>query len=148
VRRLCPTHCHRLFGRLTRSRSPSGVFPSPDLVVPDLVPCMLAVAPVPLGHGAARPVPSSRTPVVVRSAPSVSTGTPLSSVLEPSPSSILSQSKAEDDCLTPEVRLHIALEVVAQLYKTEDFMWLSPEELSLREFLVRQISSLWMIVEA
>jgi hypothetical protein len=78
----------------------------------------------------------------------VSTGTPLSSVLEPSPSSILSQSKAEDDCLTPEVRLHIALEVVAQLYKTEDFMWLSPEELSLREFLVRQISSLWMIVEA
>jgi hypothetical protein len=83
-------------------------------------------------------VPSLRTPVAVGSAPSVSIGAPLSSVLEPSPSSIHFQSEAEDDCLTPEVRLHIALKVVAQLDKAEDFRWLSPEELSLREFLVEQ----------
>jgi hypothetical protein len=46
---------------------------------------------------------------------------------------------AEDVCLTSEVRLRIALEVVTQLGKAEDYRWLSPEELSLREFLVEQI---------
>jgi hypothetical protein len=55
---------------------------------------------------------------------------------------------AEDVCLTSEVRLRIALEVVTQLGKAEDYRWLSPEELSLHEFLVEQIWSLQMVVEA
>jgi hypothetical protein len=80
-----------------------------------------------------------------------------SSMLEPyhlqppclsSPSSIFSQLEVEDVCLTSEVRLHIALEVVAQLDKVKDFRWLSPDELSLCEFLVEQIRSLQMVVEA
>jgi hypothetical protein len=80
-----------------------------------------------------------------------------SSMLEPyhlqppclsSPLSIFSQIEAEDVCLTSEVRLHIALEVVAQLDKVKDFRWLSPDELSFCEFLVEQIRSLQMVVEA
>jgi hypothetical protein len=125
-----------------------GAFPSPVLVIPGLVPHMLAVASVSLVHGATNLVPSSRTSIAVESEPSMSTSMPLSSVLESSPSSIHSQPEAEDDCLTPEVRLHIALEVVAQLDKAEDFIRLSSEKLSLREFLVEQISSLLMVVKA
>jgi hypothetical protein len=125
-----------------------GAFPSPVLVIPGLVPHMPAVASVSLVHGAAGLVPSSRTSVAVESEPSMSTGMPLSSVLESSPSSIHSQPEVEDECLTPEVRLHIALEVVTQLDKAEDFIRLSSEKLSLREFLVEQISSLLMVVEA
>jgi hypothetical protein len=77
----------------------------------------------------------------------VSTGAPLTSVLESLPSSISSQSEAKDVCVTLEVQLHIALEVVAQLDKAKDFRWLLPEKLSLREFLVEQISSLRMVFE-
>jgi hypothetical protein len=82
---------------------------------------------------------------------------PLSSVLEPyhlylscspSPSSIHSEPEVEDDYLTSKDRLHIALEVVVQLDNAEDFRWLSPEELSLYEFLVEQTKSLQMVVEA
>jgi hypothetical protein len=54
----------------------------------------------------------------------------------------------EDDCLTSKERLHIALEVVTQLDNTNDFRWLSPEELSLHEFLVELTKSLQMVVEA
>jgi hypothetical protein len=54
----------------------------------------------------------------------------------------------EDDYLTSKDRLHIALEVVAQLDNAEDFRWLSPDELSLHEFLVEQTKSLQMVVEA
>jgi hypothetical protein len=45
----------------------------------------------------------------------------------------------EDDYLSPDMRLHIVFEVVSQLDKAEDFKWLSPEEVSLRDFLVEQI---------
>jgi hypothetical protein len=43
---------------------------------------------------------------------------------------------------------YIALKVGAQLDKAEVFRWLLPEELSLRKFLVEQIKSLQMVVEA
>jgi hypothetical protein len=44
----------------------------------------------------------------------------------------------------PEVLLHIAFEVVSQLYKykAKESRWLLPEELSVRDFLVEQIRSL------
>jgi hypothetical protein len=102
---------------------------------------------VSLVHSAVGLAPSSRTSVTIRSAPSVSTGAPLTSVLESLPSLISSQSEAKDVCVTLEVQLHIALEVVAQLDKAKDFRWLLLEKLSLREFLVEQISSLRMVFE-
>jgi hypothetical protein len=52
------------------------------------------------------------------------------------PSSFCSQPEVEDEYLSLEVRLHIAFNVVSQLDKAEDSMSLSPEELSLRNFLV------------
>jgi hypothetical protein len=54
----------------------------------------------------------------------------------------------EDECLTPEVLLHIAFEVVSQLDKAEESGWLSPEEHSLHDFVVDQMRSLQMVVEA
>jgi hypothetical protein len=54
----------------------------------------------------------------------------------------------EDECLTPEVLLHIAYEVVSQLYNTEDFSQLLLEECSLQDFLVEQIHSSQPVVEA
>jgi hypothetical protein len=54
----------------------------------------------------------------------------------------------EDECLAPEVLLHIAYEVVSQLEKVEEFRQLSLEELSLRDFLVEQIHTLQPVVEA
>jgi hypothetical protein len=121
---------------------------------------MHAIVLVPLVHGIISPVPSSHTSVVIGSEPLVSIGAPQlpsSPVLEPyhlqSPrlslsSSICSQPEVEDECLTPEVRLHIAFEVVSQLHKTQESRWLSPAELSLHEFLVEQIRSLQMVAEA
>jgi hypothetical protein len=47
-----------------------------------------------------------------------------------------SQPVVEDECLTPEILLHIAFEVTSQLDKAEESRWLSPEEFSLRDFLV------------
>jgi hypothetical protein len=44
--------------------------------------------------------------------------------------------------------LHITFEVVSQLDKVKDFRSLSPEELSLRDFLNEQIRSLQLVVEA
>jgi hypothetical protein len=53
-----------------------------------------------------------------------------------------------DECLTLEVLLHIAFEVISQLDKAEESRWLSPEEFSLCDFLVQQIRSLQLVVEA
>jgi hypothetical protein len=52
------------------------------------------------------------------------------------PSSFYSQHEVEDEYLSLEVRLHIAFDVVSQLGKAKYSMSLSPEELSLRNFLV------------
>jgi hypothetical protein len=49
--------------------------------------------------------------------------------------------EVEDECLTPEVLLHVAYEVVSQLDKAEESMLLSLEEHSLPDFLVEQISA-------
>jgi hypothetical protein len=54
----------------------------------------------------------------------------------------------EDGCLTPEVLLHIAFEVMSQLDNAEDFRQLSLEELSLWDFLIEQIHTLQPVVEA
>jgi hypothetical protein len=54
----------------------------------------------------------------------------------------------QDECLTLEVLLHIAFEVISQLDKAEESRWLSPEEFSLCDFLVQQIRSLQLVVEA
>jgi hypothetical protein len=53
----------------------------------------------------------------------------------------------EDEHLSPEMRLHVAFEVVSQLDKGEDFRSLSPEELSLCDFLNERIRSLQLVVE-
>jgi hypothetical protein len=54
----------------------------------------------------------------------------------------------EDECVTLDVLLHIAYEVVSQLDDAADFWQLSFEELSLRDFLVEQIDSLQLVVQA
>jgi hypothetical protein len=54
----------------------------------------------------------------------------------------------EDEYLSLEVWLHIAFEVIFQLDKAEDFRWLSLEDLCLCDFLVEQIRSLQLVVEA
>jgi hypothetical protein len=54
----------------------------------------------------------------------------------------------EDECLAIEILLHIAYEVVSQLDNAEDFIQLSLEEHSLRYFLVEQIHSLQVVIEA
>jgi hypothetical protein len=53
----------------------------------------------------------------------------------------------EDKCLTPEVLLHIANEVVSQLDRAKESKWLSPEEHSLHDFLVEHVGSLQFVVE-
>jgi hypothetical protein len=53
----------------------------------------------------------------------------------------------DDECLVPEVLLHIAFTVISQLSKSEEYRLLSPEELSLRDFLVDQFRSLQLVVE-
>jgi hypothetical protein len=53
----------------------------------------------------------------------------------------------DEEDLAPEVLLHVAYEVVSQLDRAEVFRLLSIKELSLRDFLVEQICSLWLIVE-
>jgi hypothetical protein len=55
--------------------------------------------------------------------------------------------KVDAECLTPEVLLHIAYEVVSQLDKAGEFRLLSLDELSLRDFLVKQINALQLVVE-
>jgi hypothetical protein len=62
-----------------------------------------------------------------------------------SPSSFCSQTKAEDEYLSPEVRLHITFEVVSQLDKVEVFRSLLSEEHSLHDL---QIRLLHLVVEA
>jgi hypothetical protein len=54
----------------------------------------------------------------------------------------------DEECLTPEVQLHIVFKVISQLGKAEESRCLSPEELSLRDFLVEQIRSLQLVVKA
>jgi hypothetical protein len=56
------------------------------------------------------------------------------------------QPEVGDECLTPQLLLHIAFEVISQLDKGEDSRWLQPEELSLWDFLVEQIQSLQLAV--
>jgi hypothetical protein len=53
----------------------------------------------------------------------------------------------DDECLVPEVLLHIAFTVISQLSKSEEYRLLSPEELSLRNFLVDQFRLLQLVVE-
>jgi archaellum component FlaC len=53
----------------------------------------------------------------------------------------------EDEYLSLEEQLDITFEVVSQLDEAEVFRSLSPEELSLRVFLIEQIRSLQLIVE-
>jgi hypothetical protein len=53
----------------------------------------------------------------------------------------------DDEDLAPEVLLHVAYEVVSQLDMAEVFRPLSIKELSLRDFLVEQIRSLWLVIE-
>jgi archaellum component FlaC len=53
----------------------------------------------------------------------------------------------EDEYLSLEAQLDITFEVVSQLDEAEVFRSLSPEELSLRVFLIEQIRSLQLIVE-
>jgi hypothetical protein len=48
----------------------------------------------------------------------------------------------EDECLTPEILLHIVYEVVSQLDRAEEFCSLSPGEHDLLDFLEDQIASL------
>jgi hypothetical protein len=54
----------------------------------------------------------------------------------------------EDECLIPDVLLHIAYEVVSQLDNAADFRQLSLGELSRQDFLVEQIDSLQLVVQA
>jgi hypothetical protein len=56
------------------------------------------------------------------------------------------QPEVDDECLTPEVLLHLAFEVISQLDKAEDSRWLSPEELSLQDFPTEHIRSLQVVV--
>jgi hypothetical protein len=56
--------------------------------------------------------------------------------------------EVEDEDLVPEVLLHVAYEVVTQLDRAEEFRLLSLEEQSLRNFLVEQICSLQLVIEA
>jgi hypothetical protein len=79
--------------------------------------------------------------------PSFPVQEPVHYQLPRSPSSICSQPVVEDEYLLPEVRLHIAFEVVSQLDKAEDARWLSPKELSFCDFLVEQIWSLQLVVK-
>jgi hypothetical protein len=44
--------------------------------------------------------------------------------------------------------LHVAYEVVSQLDRAKEFMSLSLQEQSLRDFLIEQICFLWLVVEA
>jgi hypothetical protein len=53
----------------------------------------------------------------------------------------------DDECLVSEVLLHIAFTVISQLSKSEEYRLLSPEELSLRDFLVDQFRLLQLVVE-
>jgi hypothetical protein len=53
----------------------------------------------------------------------------------------------DDECLTSEVLHHIAFEVISQLDKVEEYRWLLPKELSLRNFLVEKIRSLQLVIE-
>jgi hypothetical protein len=50
--------------------------------------------------------------------------------------------EVEDKCLTPEVLLRIAYEVVSQLDQAEEFRLLPLKECSLRDFLEEKISAL------
>jgi hypothetical protein len=50
--------------------------------------------------------------------------------------------EVEDECLAPEVLLHIAYEVVSQLDRAEESRLLSLDDQSLHDFLVEQIWSL------
>jgi hypothetical protein len=54
----------------------------------------------------------------------------------------------ENEDLTLEVLLHVAYEVVSKLDRVEEFRSLSLEEQSLRDFLVEQICSLRLVIEA
>jgi hypothetical protein len=57
------------------------------------------------------------------------------------------QPKINDECLKLEVQLHISFKMISQLVKAEESRWLSPEELSLHDFLAEQIRSLQLVVE-
>jgi hypothetical protein len=49
------------------------------------------------------------------------------------------QSEMDEECLTPEVLLHIAFEVISQLGKAEESSCLSLEELPSTTFLSRKL---------
>jgi hypothetical protein len=66
----------------------------------------------------------------------------LSSHLASTEGEVCSPPEVEDDCLSPEVLLHIAYEVVSQLGRAEEFKQLLPEGLSLHNFLREQICTL------
>jgi hypothetical protein len=55
---------------------------------------------------------------------------------------LCSPPKLEYECPSSEVLLHIAYEVVSQLDRALEFIRLSPEEHSLRDFLEDHITSL------
>jgi hypothetical protein len=106
---------------------------------------MQTVESVPYVCAAVDPVPSSRTSVATGPEPTVCIDMPQFPspvVLPRSPSSSDSQPEVEDEYLSSEMRLYVAFEVVSHLDKAEDFRSLSPEELSLRDFLNEQIRSL------
>jgi hypothetical protein len=70
------------------------------------------------------------------------TDTPVPVVVVLSPPSIgddCPKPSKEDNLLTPDIRLHIVINVVSRLNAVEEFRSLSGEELSLREFLLDQI---------
>jgi hypothetical protein len=66
----------------------------------------------------------------------------LSSHLASTEGEVCFPPEVEDDCLSPEVLLHIAYEVVSQLGRAEEFKQLLPEGLSLHNFLREQICTL------
>jgi hypothetical protein len=53
----------------------------------------------------------------------------------------------EDDCLAPDILLHITYEVVSQLDRAEESKCLSSKEHSLCYFLVEQVGCLQFIVQ-
>jgi hypothetical protein len=68
-------------------------------------------------------------------------------MLHPCLKSLRSLRWMDDECLTLEVLMHIAFEVISQLSKAEESRWLSPKELSLHDFLVEQFGSSQLVVE-
>jgi hypothetical protein len=65
---------------------------------------------------------------------------PVIVVLPPHPSGMPAPEPSEEGSLpTPEIQLHIVINVVSRLNTVEDFRSLSNEELSLHEFLLDQI---------